>query len=123
MVILSIESSVAIADAKLRNAMKERRGAAEGRDVEVFEVEIGGESLVVISMPGSPLDLTAAGLTAAEQEVTQDVLSGLSTAAIASKRGRSPNTVANQLASIYAKLGVVSRAELTAFLLAARPPE
>ena len=86
-------------------------------------MEIGGESLVVISMPAGPGDLPDAKLTAAEQEVAQDVLAGLSTAAIASKRDRSPNTIANQLASIYAKLGVASRAELTAYLLAARPPE
>jgi DNA-binding CsgD family transcriptional regulator len=53
-------------------------------------------------------------LTAAEREVTLAALSGLSNAGIAKQRGSSPRTVANQLALVFRKLGVHSRAELAA---------
>jgi DNA-binding NarL/FixJ family response regulator len=39
---------------------------------------------------------------------------GLSNAEIARSRGRSPRTVANQVAKIFEKLGVSSRSELYA---------
>ena len=42
------------------------------------------------------------------------VLAGLANAAIARRRGTSARTVANQVASIFRKLGVQSRAELAA---------
>jgi DNA-binding NarL/FixJ family response regulator len=45
-----------------------------------------------------------------------DAAAGLSNAAIARARGRSPRTIANQLQSIYRKLGVASRAEMTAYV-------
>ena len=53
-------------------------------------------------------------LTEAERDVILGVVSGLSNAAIAARRSASPRTVANQLAAIFRKLGVDSRAELTA---------
>jgi DNA-binding CsgD family transcriptional regulator len=80
--------------------------------VEVFEVRAAGEDLVVISMPVDPDTDRAHGLTRAEREVAKDVLAGHSSATIARRRGRSPRTIANQLAAIYRKLGVSSRAEL-----------
>jgi DNA-binding NarL/FixJ family response regulator len=58
----------------------------------------------------------ASALSPTEMEVASDAVAGLSNAAIARKRGRSPRTVANQLQSIYRKLGVSSRAEMTAYL-------
>jgi DNA-binding CsgD family transcriptional regulator len=51
-------------------------------------------------------------LTDAEVEVARLVMRGASTADIARGRGVSTRTIANQLASIYRKLGVGSRAEL-----------
>jgi DNA-binding NarL/FixJ family response regulator len=52
-----------------------------------------------------------------------DVMRGLSNRAIAAHRGRSPSTIANQIASAYSKLGIGSRAELAArFLGAAAQP-
>ncbi len=53
-------------------------------------------------------------LTEAERDVVLGVVSGLSNAEIAARRSASPRTVANQLAAIFRKLGVDSRAELTA---------
>lgn len=55
-----------------------------------------------------------ARLTPAEHDVVQGLLSGRSNAEIAARRQRSPRTVANQIASIYRKLGVGSRFDLAA---------
>jgi len=54
-------------------------------------------------------------LTDAEKEVVVGVMSGLTNREIAASRWRSQRTVANQLASIFRKLRVASRAELFAF--------
>jgi DNA-binding NarL/FixJ family response regulator len=85
--------------------------ALVGRPVDVFDLALGGERLVVISIPAGE-GQTVEGLTRAERAVARGVLSGWSNAEIARRRRSSPRTVANQLASIYRKLGVSSRAEL-----------
>ena len=59
-------------------------------------------------------------LTAAEEEVVGLVLAGLSNAQIARRRGTRERTVANQLASIFRKVGVASRSELAAAAWSAR---
>lgn len=56
----------------------------------------------------------AQDLTSAERAVVELALSGLSNAAIAAQRRCVVRTVANQLASAYAKLGITSRRELRA---------
>lgn len=43
-------------------------------------------------------------------------LANLSNAEIAERRGTSPRTVANQVASLFRKLGVASRSELRALV-------
>ena len=53
-------------------------------------------------------------LTAAERDIAQWVLLGESNKRIAERRGTSVRSVANQIAGIYYKLGVTSRAELAA---------
>lgn len=53
-------------------------------------------------------------LTGAERDIAQWVLLGESNKRIAERRGTSARTVANQIAGIYQKLGVTSRAELAA---------
>ena len=55
-------------------------------------------------------------LTPSEQNIVRDVAAGKSNALIASLRGISPKTVANQLASIYRKLNLTSRQELLAMM-------
>jgi DNA-binding NarL/FixJ family response regulator len=52
------------------------------------------------------------GLAQAEREVAGLAVLGLSNAEIGARRGTSLRTVANQLARVYRKLGVGSRAEL-----------
>ena len=58
--------------------------------------------------------LLAVPITPAEREIALSVLSGLSNADIAARRGTSVRTVANQLAQLYRKLRVCSRLELAA---------
>jgi DNA-binding NarL/FixJ family response regulator len=53
-------------------------------------------------------------LSAAERAVATLVLRGWSNAEIASHRGTTKRTAANQVASIFRKLGIASRAELAA---------
>ena len=60
------------------------------------------------------------GLSAAEREVAELVARGLSNAAIAKRRSTTARTVANQLAAIFRKLGVRSRAALVVALYGPR---
>jgi DNA-binding NarL/FixJ family response regulator len=60
-------------------------------------------------------------LSEAERQVVELVLTGLSNEAIAARRGTSARTVANQLQSIYRKLGVASRLELATALRRSKP--
>ena len=61
-----------------------------------------------------------APLTRAEMVIAEAILVGASNQRIARERGRSINTVANQIAALYRKLGVRSRQELV-FALARCP--
>lgn len=67
---------------------------------------------LVIGGVAAPL----AELTPAEREVVKLVASGRTNREIAQQRRASVNTVGNQLAAIYGKLGVSSRHELVARL-------
>jgi DNA-binding NarL/FixJ family response regulator len=68
-----------------------------------------------VSFSRAPVDAASiAGLTRGERMVFQAVISGFSTAAIAAMRGSSERTLANQLASIFRKLNVGSRAQMRA---------
>jgi len=78
---------------------------------------IGGVEFGVLSVPLEPPGMLDV-LSAAEREVALAALEGLSNTAIARARGTSPRTVANQLAALYRKLGVKSRAELAALIAA-----
>jgi DNA-binding CsgD family transcriptional regulator len=57
-------------------------------------------------------------LTPVEAEVTRLLAAGLSNAEIARVRGTARRTVANQVASVFRKLGVSSRLELNTLLFA-----
>lgn len=69
----------------------------------------------MIDLPDEVLPIPEV-LTASEREILRHVIQGLSTETIAGLRKRSYRTVANQLAAIYRKVGVASRAELVARL-------
>jgi DNA-binding CsgD family transcriptional regulator len=66
---------------------------------------------MVSVLPRSP-SKTGAGLSAAERDVARRVSAGWSNRQIADSRGVSHNTVGNQLATIYRKLGIRDRHEL-----------
>jgi DNA-binding CsgD family transcriptional regulator len=73
----------------------------------------GREFLVVSYEPNLPAELAPA-----EREIARAILAGKPNAEIARERGTSPRTVANQVASIFRRLGVGSRAELVERLTA-----
>jgi len=90
-----------------------RDGAFIDYSVRVSRLSVGGEPLVVLSFPAhAPTILPE--LTAAESEVVALVLAGSSNEEIARERSSSTRTVANQVASVFRKLGVKSRGELAA---------
>jgi DNA-binding CsgD family transcriptional regulator len=72
---------------------------------------VAGKEMAVLSYPLQPGDLPES-LTEAEREVALAIVAGRSNAEIAAHRGTSPRTVANQVASLFAKLGLRSRNEL-----------
>jgi DNA-binding NarL/FixJ family response regulator len=75
--------------------------------------EVEREGAIVVAYPAESGDLPA-DLTAAQREVAAALLDGQSNAEIALARGRSARTIANQVASIFRRLGVASRGELAA---------
>ena len=91
--------------------MKDRRSRPAPGDLSVTESDDG--SIIILSFA---LDRdSAATLSPAESEVARYLLEGRSNAEIASQRGSSARTVANQVSSLFRKLGVSSRLELVAF--------
>lgn len=91
------------------SASAEVSGSEE--NVRLSELNVHGERLMVISFPTVD-DGALESLTPAEREVCALAASGCSNDEIADRRGTSVRTVANQMASIFEKLGVQSRAEL-----------
>jgi DNA-binding CsgD family transcriptional regulator len=86
------------------------------------EVQLGGVGYrYLVIETARPAAQTT--LTEAERAVVSGVLRGLSNAQIAATRGASVRTVANQLASVFRKLGVRSRHELIAHVAAGRAPQ
>jgi DNA-binding CsgD family transcriptional regulator len=77
---------------------------------------VGGTEILVVSVPAG--EGAWGALTPAERRVAELAVQGLSNAEIAAQRGRSLRTVANQLASVFRKMGVTSRVTLAARLLA-----
>ena len=82
--------------------------APRGLLAERLDVE--GDEFLLLAFPAEPGDLS--GLTSAEQEVASALLQGRSYQEIARQRGTTSGTVANQVRSIFRKIGVRSRAEL-----------
>lgn len=78
-----------------------------------YELEPG----VVMFVHELPRVSPGSNLSPAEREVLGYLLDGRDTSSIARARRTSPHTTENQIASIFRKLGVRSRAELAAKLL------
>lgn len=81
------------------------------RGLRAINFRFDGLDWLVLSFEPQELELLG-GVTPAETDVVRGVLAGESNAAIAARRGTSVRTVANQLAALFKKLGVGSRAEL-----------
>lgn len=79
--------------------------------LEAFTLGVESGEFVIFSVPLPELELPAV-LTGAERGVVIGVLEGKRNHEIARDRGTSVNTVVNQLATAYRKLGVSSRWEL-----------
>lgn len=79
---------------------------------------VDGQDYVVVCMEDEepPLQVALGRLTPSEREVVALVVEGLRSQEIALKRRRSVRTIENQLAAIFHKLAVSSRAELSARL-------
>ncbi|WP_033260838.1 helix-turn-helix transcriptional regulator [Amycolatopsis vancoresmycina] len=84
-------------------------GEDDGETVVTVDRASGTELLGVL--------LAAYGLTARERDVCHEVLAGLSTVDIAARLAISAHTVQDHLKSVFGKVGVRSRGELTAKLL------
>jgi DNA-binding NarL/FixJ family response regulator len=84
---------------------------AAPRRLEAIRLSADDDEYVLFSFSITPLEAPLE-LSCAEQDVVRRVLEGYSNAEIAALRRSSTNTVANQLRSIYSKLGVSGRLEL-----------
>ena len=89
--------------------------------VRTAELEIGDDRFLVVSY-ALPRWQLPDELTASERDVVLRVLHGASRNEIAERRGSSPRTIANLLASAFRKLGVQSKIELAAKLASAALP-
>jgi DNA-binding CsgD family transcriptional regulator len=94
-----------------RTAIDDVLPAGRPADLRASDVRIGTGRYLLLSFRR---DARTADLTPAERRVALAVLAGYSNAEIARMRGSATRTVANQVATIFRKLGVRSRGELAA---------
>jgi|HubBroStandDraft_5_1064220.scaffolds.fasta_scaffold60366_1 DNA-binding NarL/FixJ family response regulator len=85
------------------------------RELSAIRARSGATDLVVFTY-AKPVWTLPPSLTAAERGVVLGMLTGATQREIARARGTAPRTIANQVASIFRKLGVGSRLELFAVL-------
>jgi DNA-binding CsgD family transcriptional regulator len=80
------------------------------RDLIALESDDGELAVLSFTLPQD----NAINLSSAESDVARHILAGRSNSEIAALRRCSTRTVANQVASLFRKLGVRSRLELAA---------
>lgn len=106
-------------DPKNEGEESEDLGSTSGQEPEdgprVSRMRVGGEDIIVLSVPLPKLHYPE-GTTAAEHEIIDAVLRGLTAKEIAEQRGASLRTVTTQLGAIFRKAGVNSQAELIAMM-------
>ncbi|MFL5392258.1 MAG: response regulator transcription factor [Myxococcales bacterium] len=89
-------------------------GAPQG--LGAWRLDAGGDAFALLEIEIPAADANGPefvrSLTVAEADVARMMTAGLSNAAIARRRGTAVRTIANQVASIFDKLGVRSRSEL-----------
>ena len=88
---------------------------ASGDGPRVSRMRVGGEDILVLSVPLPQLRYPG-GTTSAEREIIDAVLQGLTVKEISDQRGASLRTVTTQLGKIFKKAGVNSQAELIAIM-------
>lgn len=90
--------------------MRAKRAPPTG--VRIARAELLGVPLLVVSLPAGLPPCIEKELTAAECEVAKALVAGDSYATIAARRGTRQRTIANQVRTIFGKLGVSTRSEL-----------
>lgn len=91
-----------------------------GARTRLAEVAIAGDELLVGAYPLADPEVLSP-LSDAEREIATLLIAGSTNADVASRRGTSERTVANQVAVIFRKLGVGSRSELALRVQAKTP--
>lgn len=94
--------------------------AAPPAGLRAFSAALNGRRVIVLAIE-RPRHALPATLSVAEQSIARLAVGGMSNAEIASCRHVSMRTVANQMGSIFRKLGIGSRAELGARLAMGEP--
>lgn len=118
----SVDNSIGRVAAKLDLASRAELSAffsPAGARAKLAEVAFAGERLLVGAYPLVD-EAAVALLSDAEREVVALIVVGSTNAHIATQRGTSQRTVANQVQSIFRKLAVRSRGELAVRLQASR---
>lgn len=96
-----------------RNHQADESSRSVPAGLVVFHIDVAGARLALLSFEVTD-SVALPALSHAERAVMLAILHGRSNAEIAAARGTTPRTVANQVARLFAKLGVRSRAELAA---------
>jgi DNA-binding CsgD family transcriptional regulator len=99
-----------------RKPAPEASPPADPEAPRISRFRLGDSELAVFSEPLPRLS-ESVDLTPAEQDICLRLLEGQSSREIARERQTATRTVANQIAAIFEKLGVSSRAELIVRLL------
>jgi DNA-binding CsgD family transcriptional regulator len=86
---------------------------------DINSLHVGGDTYKLVAYP-LRRPAAFAALTCAELDVAEAVIDGHTSRQIATRRGVSERTVANQLGQIYRKLGLCSRHELVALAVGVR---
>lgn len=86
------------------------------RGLVAHRFDIGGDAFAVLEFPIADFGASrlASSLSGSERDVMRLMLEGKTNSEIARDRRRAVRTVANQVASIFKKLGIGSRCELYA---------
>jgi DNA-binding CsgD family transcriptional regulator len=122
----SLLAPLAIGGAPAGGLMIGRTGAAFGDEERacaralIAPLSVGIAAILGAERLRAVEDEERASITPREREVLELLRLGYTNREIACALGSSPNTVRNQLASLFAKLGATTRAELVAISLHAR---
>lgn len=99
----------------MRRLGARHRGELAARLTATQVVSLHGHEFLLAATAGPDAVPWPAELTAAEREIARHLARGESAAAISRARGASVRTVNNQIAALFRKVGVASRAELQAW--------